>query len=460
MINFTWGEWAVRLVLASAILTWPADAQTSVGIKGRVTDESGAAIADASVIAEDGAGHTAPGVKTDSDGSFMLTGITPGHYVIRVEKREFQTARVDYNLSATGQTEPLRITLQVGGVHSTIEVRGAGQYVVQDATTATKSDAALIDTPVAVSVVPEAVLEDQQTGRIADGLKNVSSVQVSGPGTAGNNFLIRGFSNGGVIMRDSLAGVTDQGFRTDFDTYNVDRIEVMKGPSSVLFGRAQPGGVINVVTSQPQAQPAFSVEQVLGSFDQRRTVAHATGPLLRRKTLLYRIDGVYENSGSFRQFDFNKRAAINPRLLWRPGENTDLTIGYERSHTSYIYDPGIVAVGNGPANIPITRSLFADSNSLPADFNQSYISTDFTQRLGRGWKLHSRFQRSYRDSSDVEFAAFNGTSPLSADGVTLNRNLFSQVSDTSLYSTNAELVGEFTVKGIRKSGARGLRFPA
>ena len=68
------------------------------------------------------------------------------------------------------------------------------------------------------------------------------------PGSSGNQAIIRGFSNGGVVMRDSLNAVTAAGFRTDFDDYNVERVEVLKGPASVLFGRTQPGGVINVVT--------------------------------------------------------------------------------------------------------------------------------------------------------------------------------------------------------------------
>jgi iron complex outermembrane receptor protein len=433
--------------------------QPTAKLAGKVVDESGGALVGATVILTSGSGAIQARTTTDSFGLFMFSKVPPGRYRVQFEQKQFTTAQVDVSVTDGTGPDPIQAVLKPGSVYSTLEVRGTGQYVVQDATTATKSDALLAEVPVSVSVVPRAVLEDQQSSRIADGLKNVSSVQISGPGTAGNNFLIRGFSNGGVIMRDSLAGVTDQGFRTDFDTYNVDRIEVMKGPSSVLFGRAQPGGVINVVTSAPQLQPFFSVEQVLGSYDQRRTVAHVTGPILpNKKTLLYRIDGVYENSGSFRQFDVNKREAINPRVTWRPGESTDLTISYERAHTNYMYDPGQIAIGNGPANIPITRSLFADSNSPLADFNQSFISTDFTQRLGRGWRLHGRFQRSYRDSSDVEFSAFNGTSPLSADGVTLNRNLFSQVSDTSLYSTNGELLGDFTLKGIRNQVLVGFDF--
>ena len=434
-----------------------ASAQTRGLVSGTVVDQAGGAIVGATVTVTSASGAAQGKATTDVGGMFEVGSLPPGKYRIQIEQKHFTTAQIDVTVVEGARLEPIHAVLKPGSVYSTLEVRETGQYVVQDATTATKTDAPLAETPVSVSVVPNAVLEDQQTGRIADGLKNVSSVQVSGPGTAGNNFLIRGFSNGGVIMRDSLGGVTDQGFRTDFDTYNVDRIEVMKGPSSVLFGRAQPGGVINVVTSQARLQPSFSVEQVLGSFDQRRTVAHATGPLLPRKTLLYRIDGVYENSGSFRQFSANKREAINPRVTWRPGESTDLTISYERAHTNYLYDNGLIAIGNKPANLPITRSL-GDSNNPLAYFNQSFVSTDFNQRLGRGWKLHNRFQRSYRDSSDTALYAFNGSSPLSADGVTMNRNLFSQVSDTRLYSTNVELLGDFTLGWFRNQVLVGCDF--
>ena len=111
-----------RLIVASAFICLSGIAQTGYEIKGTIADESGAAIAAANVTAEDPAGHISPAVTTGSDGSFAIAGVTPGRYVIRVEKEQFQTALMDFELAATGQAEPLRITLRVGGLSESLTV--------------------------------------------------------------------------------------------------------------------------------------------------------------------------------------------------------------------------------------------------------------------------------------------------------------------------------------------------
>ena len=97
---------------------------------------------------------------------------------------------------------------------------------------------------------------------------------------------------------------------------NVERVEVLKGPGAILYGRSEPGGIVNIVTKQPLATPYYSVQQQFGSYNFYRTTADATGPLTKDDTLLYRVNVSYENSGSFRRFMKEDNLFIAPVVQW------------------------------------------------------------------------------------------------------------------------------------------------
>lgn len=315
-------------------------------------------------------------------------------------------------------------------------------YSVKKTTAATKTETPLFDTPASVSVVPKSVLQDQKTGRIKDALENVSSVRPNGSLLSGNRFLIRGFDNR-IVFRNSLTG-TGSAFRSDFDTYNVERLEVLKGPASVLYGRAEPGGLLNVVTKRPEEEPSYSLEQRFGSFDLYRTEADLTGPLLADHSLLYRVVTVYESSESFRDFGSMDRMAINPSLTWRPTRATEWTIEVEHLDIDYIADFGLPVIGRRVADVPRSRS-FGDPNDPDDDAHKTYVGSEFSHRFfNDSWTVRNRFLAGFLGTDD-DFVnptpAFGNA--LQADGRTLNRNIFAQISDSWTYSTNLELLGDF-----------------
>lgn len=113
------------------------------------------------------------------------------------------------------------------------------------------------------------------------------------------------------------------------DTVNLERVEVLKGPASILYGQVQPGGVINLVTRRPSAEPYYALQQQFGSFDFYRTTPQATGPITRDGSLRYGFDLAYENSESFRDFFFKIRVFVAPVLSWQPTARTELTLDFE-----------------------------------------------------------------------------------------------------------------------------------
>ncbi len=417
----------------------------TVSVSGTVVDDSGGAVVGAVVRLTDAAGIERSRVQTNAAGTFVLSNVTPGAYSVTVERELFETARVD--LSVAMENKPLRIVLGVAGVREAITVDAPG-YRSPPLSAATRTGAPLLETPMAISSVPRAVMSDQRSARLKDALENVASVRPAPSLQVGTGYFIRGFADGRRIFRNGLLG-TPTGFRSEFDAALIERAEVLKGPASVLYGRLEPGGVINLVTKRPLAIPTYAVEQEVGSFATLRTVADATGPLTSTGTLLYRAIGGYQNGGSFRDFGESERLSGGGALTWRPRPGTELTAEVEGAHQSYIADFGLPVVGDRPADIPTSRS-FGDPNDPEDEISRVNVGWELSQRLTGTWLVRNRFMMTNNQTRDdfVNPAPAFGNA-LRADGRTLDRNIFYQESDGRIYATNAEITGSIPLGRVR-----------
>ena len=200
------------------------------------------------------------------------------------------------------------------------------RYAEPNATTVTRTDTPLRDIPQSIQVIPRQVLEDQQVIRLSDALRNASGVFLeTNNGGVGQEIIVRGFART-TTLRD--------GFRQPGNGFpeiaNLERIEVIKGPASVLFGQAQPGGLINLVSKQPLSEPVYELEFQAGNREFFRPRLDITGPLTSDNRLLYRLNAVYSRADSFRDFDQElERFSIAPTLTWDISESTDLTVRFE-----------------------------------------------------------------------------------------------------------------------------------
>lgn len=406
----------------------------TVSVSGTVVDDSGGAVVGAVVRLTDAAGIERSRVQTNAAGTFVLSNITPGAYNVTVERELFETARVD--LSVAMENKPLRIVLGVAGVREAITVDAPG-YRSPPLSAATRTGAPLLETPMAVSTVPQAVMSDQRSARLKDALENVASVRPNPSLQVGVGYFIRGFADGQRIFRNGLSATG----RTEIDAALLERVEVLKGPASVLYGRLEPGGVINLVTKRPVAAPAYRVEQEAGSFATFRTSADATGPLTSNGTVLYRAVGAYQNAGSFRDFGQSERFSGAGALAWRPRRGTELIAEVEGAYQSYIADFGLPVIGDRPADIPTSRS-FGDPNDPEDSLSRVNVGWELSQRLTGTWLVRNRFMvanHRTRDDFVNPVPAFGNA--LRADGRTLDRNIFYQASDRRTYATNAEITG-------------------
>ncbi len=346
------------------------------------------------------------------------------------------------SVSKTPDTVELKAMTVLGEAVQDVNDPYNKSYTVTNSSTATKTDTPIMETPVSVQVVPRTVMDDQKTTRIKDALENVSGVRAQPTLGMGTGFIIRGFRQD-QIFRNGLLTTQSNGFNSEFDTANLESIEVLKGPAAMLYGRGEPGGLINLTTKKALDIPYYSLEQQFGSYDYYRTQWDATGPINKDKTLLYRFSGSYQNNNSFRDLIFTDRVMVSPSVTWNISDSTDLSLNIEGMEQNYQADFGIPAIGKRPAPIPISNT-FGDTNDPVDHLSKIHLGTLFNHRFNEDWAIHNRFLMSREQNQQV----FVNPSPafdtaLKPDNRTLTRNIFSQDSDVEAYAANLDVTGKF-----------------
>ncbi|MDF5712131.1 MAG: TonB-dependent siderophore receptor [Nostoc sp. S4] len=182
--------------------------------------------------------------------------------------------------------------------------------------------------PQSIQVVPRQVIEDRNTRTIAETVETVSAVVNRGSnfGTPSQVLTIRGFNQQGNF-RNGFRDVSL--FEMAGGTNTIDRIEVLKGPASVLFGQVEPGGIVNIVTRQPLSEPYYNLAFEAGSFGYYQPIIDLSGPLTTDKTVLYRLITSYEASDSFQDFVRTNFTTVAPSITFNIGERTKLNLYYE-----------------------------------------------------------------------------------------------------------------------------------
>lgn len=288
-----------------------------------------------------------------------------------------------------------------------LQVQGADPVVLPEVKVIDKRSPAdsrtgvpLKDLPQSIQVVPREVIEEQKAYTLDEVLKNVSGVAIGGSRGFNEVFLIRGFrrGEGSVVLRDEFPQATDD-LSPFAELANIEQVEVHKGPASFLHGRFEPGGIINLVTKKPLPKPFYNARLDIGSYDFYRPAFDITGPLNDPGNLLYRLNGVYENASSFRDFVDSERGFLAPALTWKPGARSEVIFQGEYLDDSRTRDTGIVALGRRPADIPISRFLNDPSNE---DRSETYrAGYELKQGLGGDWQLRNAFRYLRLDGSFV-----------------------------------------------------------
>lgn len=339
-----------------------------------------------------------------------------------------------------------------------IEIRSTTsekEYIAPVAVSATRLDAPIHETPIAIQAVPRVVMDDQQVINVKDAVKNVSGVM---PSTYQfyDGYVIRGFDTGSNVYRNGLR----QPSFGDQQTSNVEQVEVLKGPASVLYGRIEPGGLVNVVTKKPLAQPYYSVQQQVGSWDFYRTTADATGPITEDGQLLYRVNAAYQNNKSFVDYLDNENVFIAPSLTWRPSNNFEFNLELEYQRKDYVHygtnGGGVPAVGNRPADV--RRSTYIGNPSIsvnhPNEQDRNFIGFDWSFAINDHWALKHRF-----GYTDVDYVThYAGARAFNQITGVMTQTLQGAFQDRKSYSTNLDLTGKFSTWGVQHNALVGVDY--
>ncbi|MEL6459769.1 MAG: TonB-dependent receptor [Cyanobacteria bacterium J06621_15] len=320
-------------------------------------------------------------------------------------------------------------------------------YRVPNATTGTRIDTAIRDIPQSIQVVPQEILKDQQVTRLDEALRNVSGVIGNSSEGGGFQFSIRGFERARTMkdgFSQSPSSVSGSGILTLPETANLERIEVLKGPASILYGEVQPGGTINLVTKKPTSEPLYEAELQIGSRGFVQPRIDFSDALTPDKNVRYRLNALIQNDEGFRDFDQNiQRQFIAPIVTWNINEKTDLTFNFEYLHDKRPYDTGLVAFGDGIIDVPRSRIV-----NEPDDFNEKdFLSTgySFEHRFNDNWLIRNAFRFSNQQINQNVFA------PLGFDEATGNVNRANAATEwlQNDIGLQTNVVGKFETGSIK-----------
>ncbi|MFI3156481.1 MAG: TonB-dependent receptor [Methylococcaceae bacterium] len=317
-------------------------------------------------------------------------------------------------------------------------------YSVSNATTGTKTDTPLFDTPISVQVVPKAVIDDQQAIGLENVLKNVSGVAKNwGFGADSNeNLYIRGFANTNNIYRDGVLTPN-----TPISMANAERVEVLKGPSAMLYGRAQPGGLVNIVSKRPKTDAYYSLQQQFGSYNTYRTLLDATNKITKDGSLSYRLNYEHLDTDTFRDNHPNTRDFLAPSLTWKITDKTQLDLDFMYQNVKDVADSGIPydlqRSGVIPGKIPLNFS-----GNEPTDYanKESYTGgVTLSHEFNKDWKVRAKFSTHSQVAATVQTS-----SNRNADLLGNLRRAFNKTSDDfeNQYGT-VDITGHFATGPLK-----------
>jgi catecholate siderophore receptor len=423
-------QFLLFLLLTSTLLAH-AQVTTQSSIHGKVLDPNRAAVAGATVIAQAKERSASFSATTDQNGEFSLA-VEPGEYSLKIAASGFSEVVHEVSLSRAANAS-LEIVLQVSAVASSVTVLGTGDYQTDVIGSATKTLTPLRDVPQSITVVTKEQVRDQQMQSIGDVVRYTPGLSVHQGENNRDQVIIRGQSTSADFF---LNGVRDdvQYYR---DLYNLERLETLKGPNAMIFGRGGGGGVINRVTKEANFSPLREVSLTGGSFNNRRVSSDFEKPF--GNIVAFRLNGAYENSESFRRFVNVNRFAINPTFTIVPGKQTRFTVSYEFARDQRTADRGITSFQGRPAEVPIS-TFYGNPHDSHVRSDVNLLSGTFEQQVGRlnirNSTLFGDYDRFYQNYVPGATNASKTFVTLTAyNNATKRRNLFNQTDLTYSVST-------------------------
>lgn len=429
------------LMMTACLLLSEVQAQSSKpSLRGKVLDPARAPIAGARVTAVPDGRASGPSTVSDQAGEFSIA-LEPGAYAVTISADGFKESSQTIIVTNAGSA-PLTAMLEIAEQHNTITVIGT-DYQTVAINSATKTLTPLRDVPQSISVVSQQQIRDQMLTNLGDVVRYLPGITAHQGENNRDQIVIRGVSSSADFF---LNGVRDdvQYYR---DLYNLERVEALRGPNAMIFGRGGGGGVINRVTKEASFAPFRELTLQGGSFGNKRVAMDLNQPFNDKAA--FRINGVYENSDSFRDFFNLERYGVNPTLTIAATKRTKITLAYEYFRDYRTADRGIPSFQGLPADVDI--STFFGNPDLSYARASVNLGSATIEHVADRWSIRNRTQvggydRSYQNFVPGAVTADKTLVALSSyNNATDRLNIFNQTDATFAVSTgnirHAFLVG-------------------
>jgi catecholate siderophore receptor len=319
-----------------------------------------------------------------------------------------------------------------------VKVKAAAEkepsYKADTSSTGLKFEAAIRDIPQSISVVKEELIKSQNAFNLRDALRNVSGLSIAAGegGRTGDSITLRGFAANSDTFLD---GVKENGqyFR---DTFFIDRVEVLKGSSSVLFGRGSTGGVINTIAKKPVQGKSFATgDFTYGNYDFKRTTLDVGAAPTENLSL--RLNALYQDADSFREYNFTNRWGLAPSVKLDITPDTNLTLLLLHQEEDSVYDQGLPTFRGKPADVPIKqfygffddRMQTFDTTVATAIFNHRF-SSDFSVRNTFRYGDYNRKYRTFQFGNITDTGATSTVARTQALRESPQQNYYNQTDFT------------------------------
>lgn len=385
----------VLVFFTACICQFAQQVPALVPVSGKVLDAKKAPIAGATVSLKRGGSATRV-VESDSNGLFAFPAVPAANYQLEILKSGFEIY-LQPRLEVKAGLGPLEIDLAVETLVSSVTVEST-----LGRSTASRMDVPAADLPVSQNTVSAELIHRQGATDLVTALRSVSGMNAYTLYGPYEYYSFRGFNTENTVLVD---GIRLEGNRINSQINNVEQVDVLKGPSSVLYGNDSVSGVINLVRKKPSAQKNYDYTLSGGRFRNIRLMGGATGRMFGKDSLLYRVDSAFQELGAFRDAS-SRRWNLTPAFTWLPSArhrfHTMVTYNRDRFKT----DAGIPAAALDVPGARLDRRF-----NPPDDFEKSddaQFQGQYNFILNDNLEFRNTFQYRYNEDQywTAEFLTF------------------------------------------------------
>ncbi|QVN03624.1 TonB-dependent siderophore receptor [Pseudomonas rhodesiae] len=340
------------------------------------------------------------------------------------------------------------------GDYETAQGPVKGYHATRSAS-ATRTDTSIHETPQSISVVSKDVVEDLGATRLQDALDYAGGVgRANNFGGQGlTTFTVRGFTTG-EFYRNGFP--INRGYPNMPDANTIERLEVLRGPATMLYGRGDPGGTFNVVSKQPLAERTVTLGSQLNDQGMQRGTLDASGPLDEEGRLAYRLNVVGEGGDTFRDHVSTERYGVTPVLTWQASDDTEVIFEGDFMRNNHPLDRGLTRFAN-QAGTPSRDTFWGDKDVGKLHNDNNMAQLRFEHMLNDSWTLGGGFQ--WLDGTlQGNAIEANGPGSLSADGRTLQRNFNYRKLEWTDKDYQLNLTGHFSTGGFDHTLLTGIEY--